>query len=438
MAYNLRTGLVGSGDIDINVNLSGLAEANIPDLSATKITSGTFGAARVPNLEALNGAVTDAQIPDLQSLSGTLTASQLPNLESMNGAVTDIQVPDLQSLSGTLTASQLPNLEALNGAVTDSQVPNLQSLSGTLTASQLPNLESLNGAITAAKIATGAVEVTKLANDCVTAAKIVQNAVGSSEIATAAVGSDEIADGAVTGDELATNAVSEIKILNDAVTSDKIATGAVGSDELATDAVSENTIVNGAVTTNKIANLAVTSSQLAAGAVTSVKLAEGLMQLPGYHVSPGTYRKVHVLPNQFVHDTSETTTGTITAGAASSTTLFGGVKFTYDANAYISVPSGYKIISFWLSVFDESNSYQNYPPPYPDATVKAYKIEMNNNTSRTLLSVSANTVYANQEFTLGSSYQVTFDEESFLYLRIEHSGSTPVTTIGGWVKIEAT
>ena len=430
MAYNLRTGLVGSGDIDINVNLSGLAEANIPDLSAAKITSGTFGAARVPNLEALNGAVTDAQIPDLQSLSGTLTASQLPNLEALNGAVTDAQVPDLQLLSGYI---------GTNAVVSSS----IQA-----------------DAIIAAKIADGAVEAPHLSNDCVTAAKIVQNAVGSSEIATAAVGSDEIADGAVTGDELATNAVSEIKILDGAVTGAKVGAGAIGHNNIAVDAVSETKILDGAVTgakigagaishTNiavnavtddKLVNGAVTTTKIADGAVTSIKLAEGLVHQPGYHVSPGTYRKVHVLPNQFVHDTSESTNGTITAGSSSSTTLFGGVKFTYDANAYISVPSGFKIISFWLTVFDESNAVQGYPPPSPDATVKAYKVEMNNNTSRTLLSVSAPgyPVYANQEFTLGSQYQVTFDEESFLYLRIEHSSMTPVTTMGGWVKIEAT
>ena len=39
MAYNLRTGLTGSGDIDINVSLDNLDAANI--------TSGQFGDARI-------------------------------------------------------------------------------------------------------------------------------------------------------------------------------------------------------------------------------------------------------------------------------------------------------------------------------------------------------------------------------------------------------
>jgi hypothetical protein len=44
MAYNLRTGLTGSGDIDIKVNLQ--------NLSADNIVSGVFGDARIPNLNA--------------------------------------------------------------------------------------------------------------------------------------------------------------------------------------------------------------------------------------------------------------------------------------------------------------------------------------------------------------------------------------------------
>ena len=42
MAYNLRTGLIGSGDIDVNVSLSGL--------TADNIQSGVFGLPRIPTL----------------------------------------------------------------------------------------------------------------------------------------------------------------------------------------------------------------------------------------------------------------------------------------------------------------------------------------------------------------------------------------------------
>ena len=58
MAYNLRTGLTGSGDIDVNVSLDNLDAANI--------TSGEF---------------TDARISDLNAakLTGTLSADRISN-----------------------------------------------------------------------------------------------------------------------------------------------------------------------------------------------------------------------------------------------------------------------------------------------------------------------------------------------------------------------
>ena len=42
MAYNLRTGLIGSGDIDVNVSLN--------DLNAANITTGVFSAGVIPTL----------------------------------------------------------------------------------------------------------------------------------------------------------------------------------------------------------------------------------------------------------------------------------------------------------------------------------------------------------------------------------------------------
>ena len=64
MAYNLRTGLIGSGDIDVNVSLSGL--------TADNITSGTFGSARIPTLG--NSKISDL---DAAKLTGTLSADRI-------------------------------------------------------------------------------------------------------------------------------------------------------------------------------------------------------------------------------------------------------------------------------------------------------------------------------------------------------------------------
>ena len=43
MSYNLRTGLTGSGSLDVNVNLQNLSAANI--------TSGVFTQAVIPTLD---------------------------------------------------------------------------------------------------------------------------------------------------------------------------------------------------------------------------------------------------------------------------------------------------------------------------------------------------------------------------------------------------
>ena len=64
MAYNLRTGLIGSGDIDVNVSLSGL--------TADNITSGVFGLARIPTLDNSKISALDAA-----KLTGTLSADRI-------------------------------------------------------------------------------------------------------------------------------------------------------------------------------------------------------------------------------------------------------------------------------------------------------------------------------------------------------------------------
>jgi len=62
MSYNLRTGLSGSGELNVKVNFDNLSadnitsgvfvDARIPNLNASKITAGTLAADRVPNLNA--------------------------------------------------------------------------------------------------------------------------------------------------------------------------------------------------------------------------------------------------------------------------------------------------------------------------------------------------------------------------------------------------
>ena len=69
MAYNLRTGLIGSGDIDVNVSLSGL--------TADNITSGVFGLARIPTLDNSKISALDAA-----KLTGTIASGRLSLIEA--------------------------------------------------------------------------------------------------------------------------------------------------------------------------------------------------------------------------------------------------------------------------------------------------------------------------------------------------------------------
>jgi len=93
MAYNLRTGLIGSGDIDVNVSLSGL--------TADNITSGVFGLPRIPTLG--NSKISDL---DAAKLTGTIDSGRLSLIEA--------DIPNLSAAkitSGVLSsADRIPTL----------------------------------------------------------------------------------------------------------------------------------------------------------------------------------------------------------------------------------------------------------------------------------------------------------------------------------------
>ena len=139
MAYNLRTGLIGSGDIDVNVNLTGL--------SADNIQSGVFGLPRIPT-------ITNSKILDLDAtkLTGTIASGRLNLLHT--------DIPTLPKThietDNTWQVSEIPSIPSdkitslvatkLTGEIDVARIPNLDATkitSGTFASSdRIPTLPS--------------------------------------------------------------------------------------------------------------------------------------------------------------------------------------------------------------------------------------------------------------------------------------------------------
>ena len=103
---------------DVVVTLAGMltktwTASQIPNISASKITSGTLDAARIPNIDAskvTSGTFADGRIPNLAAskiTSGTFSADRIPNLAATkitSGTLGVDRIP-------TLTAAKIPNLD---------------------------------------------------------------------------------------------------------------------------------------------------------------------------------------------------------------------------------------------------------------------------------------------------------------------------------------
>ena len=120
-------------------NTNSSAHSNI-SLAAARITSGTFNAARIPNLDAskINSGTFDAaRIPGLSAskiTSGTFNAARIPNLDASkinSGTFGAARIPSLDAskiTSGTFDAARIPNLDAAkiaSGALDAGRIPSL-------------------------------------------------------------------------------------------------------------------------------------------------------------------------------------------------------------------------------------------------------------------------------------------------------------------------
>lgn len=135
MAYNLRTGLIGSGDIDVNVSLG--------DLNAANVTAGIFDIARIPVIG--NTHVSDL---DAGKLTGTLNVDRLSNAsipkakinEGEQWAETEIPTLPKTKIQSGLNTGQW-DLEDLPNSIPTSKL-------ATFVEADIPNLD-------ASKITTG-------------------------------------------------------------------------------------------------------------------------------------------------------------------------------------------------------------------------------------------------------------------------------------------
>ena len=136
LKYNpLLTGKLDLQTADANDITSGTFNAErIPALPTSKITSGTFNALRIPTLPNLIGTLTDAKIPDVNTLSysATFANAQIPDLDTLSysAAFGTAQIPSLGAYkiaSGTLNADRIPAL------------PTARITSGTFDAARIPD-----------------------------------------------------------------------------------------------------------------------------------------------------------------------------------------------------------------------------------------------------------------------------------------------------------
>jgi hypothetical protein len=148
-----------------------LIATQIPNLDASKITSGTLAAARIAN-----NSITDAHISGLSAtkLTGNLNIDRIAD-----GAITNAKIGTGLDAS-KLTVGTLPVARIANNSITDAHISGLSAtkLSGSLSMDRIAD-----GAITNAKIGTG-LDASKLTVGTLPAARIPANHLSISQINT--------------------------------------------------------------------------------------------------------------------------------------------------------------------------------------------------------------------------------------------------------------
>jgi hypothetical protein len=108
-AAQLGTGTVvksiassGGTPLTDNIVLDGVGNIDIQQTGNTITIVGTTGTAAATDVACTTPCVSSAEI------SGPLTDALIPDLNTLSGTLTDLQIPDLGTLSGTLLETQIP------------------------------------------------------------------------------------------------------------------------------------------------------------------------------------------------------------------------------------------------------------------------------------------------------------------------------------------
>lgn len=159
---SLDASKITSGMLDL-ARIPSIDASRVPNIDASKVTTGTFAAARIPSLDAskiTTGTFAADRIPSLAAskiASGTLSADRIPNISAAkitSGTLAADRIPSLDAAkiaSGTLAAARIPSLDAskiTSGTLGTARVPSLDA--SKITSGTLPIARGGTGATTAA------------------------------------------------------------------------------------------------------------------------------------------------------------------------------------------------------------------------------------------------------------------------------------------------
>jgi hypothetical protein len=306
---------------DLAVTNAKLAENAVQNLNIANNAVGTDEIANfaVTNIK-LAGSITADKISTVNSssLQGVISLDLIPNL------------PASRTTSGQFDAARIPNLSATK--ITSDQfdaarIPNLSATkitSDQFDAARIPSLDAskiTTGTFGTSRIADFAVTTAKIDGLAVTTAKINDLAVTRAKINNSAVGTTQIGELQVTTSKIADQAVTNAKLAGFAVANANIINSTISGAKLVDNTITSNLISQGTATVliNRSVGLQAPLGSFVSQGLYNLRVSVGTgsnQVAAGNHThSGGTTVAAHTHPASF-NSGSFFTTGGATAGTA--------------------------------------------------------------------------------------------------------------------------